>query len=64
MKSVVVYRVDPVRKTKVAIGSLIERRRKERGRNIVDLLSLARKTFLRAPRETLQIDVGGLSIEF
>lgn len=64
MKSVTVYRVNPALKTKIPIGSLIERRQKERGKNFVGLLSLARKTFLRAPHETFQIDVGGMWIEF
>ena len=64
MKSVIVYRVNPALKTKTPIGSLIERRKKERGKNFVGLLSLARKTFLRAPQETFQIDVGGMWIEF
>jgi len=64
MKSVIVYRVNPALKTKIPIGSLIERRQKERGKNFVGLLSLARKTFLRGPQETFQIDVGGMWIEF
>lgn len=64
MKSVIVYRVNRALKTKIPIGSLIERRKTERGKNFVGLLSLARKTFLHAPQETFQIDVGGMSIEF
>ncbi len=64
MESIVVYRIDRARKTKVAVGTVIERRKKERGRNFVGLLQLARETFVHSPQESYQIDAGGLLIEF
>ncbi|MGE5753534.1 MAG: hypothetical protein ACM319_07830 [Deltaproteobacteria bacterium] len=51
MKPVSVYRVDYVRKTKVRIGTVMERREKDRGDNIVGLLHLARKFFADSPEE-------------
>lgn len=63
MKSVTVYRVDHARNTRIPLGSLIERRKKERGRNFVGLLRLARDKFAISPRECLQVDAGGLWIE-
>lgn len=57
MKTVTVYRVDYVRKTKVPIGCVVERRSKERGDNLIGLLRLARKTFSSSPEEALQIAV-------
>ncbi|GAB4370690.1 MAG: hypothetical protein Kow00128_17900 [Deltaproteobacteria bacterium] len=52
-----VYRVDYVRKTKVPIGRVVERRKTERGDNLIGLLRLARKTFSAGPQEAIQIVV-------
>ncbi len=57
MKQVTVYRVDYVKRTKVPIGHVLERRTKERGDNLIGLLRLARKTYSRSPQEALQIAV-------
>lgn len=57
MKNVTVYRVDYVRKLKVPIGLVVERRRKERGDNVMGLLRLARKTFSSSPDEALHITI-------
>ena len=51
MKPVSVYRVDYVRKTKVRIGTVVERRKRERGDNLAGLLRLARKMFAASPQE-------------
>lgn len=51
MKPVSVYRVDYVRKTKVRIGTVVERRKRERGDNLAGLLHLARKMFAASPQE-------------
>ncbi len=64
MEGIIVYRIDRVRKTKVAVGTVIERRKKERGRNLIGLLQLARETFVCSPQESYQIDAGGMVIEF
>lgn len=57
MRNVTVYRVDYVRKMKVPIGLVVERRVKERGDNIIGLLRLARKAFSSSPEEALHIAV-------
>lgn len=57
MENVPVYRVDYVKKTKVPIGWVVERRGKERGNNLIGLLRLARKAFADGPQESLQITV-------
>ena len=54
MKNVTVYRIDYVRKTKVPIGSVMERRNTERGNNLIGLLRLARKSFSNSPQEAIQ----------
>ncbi|HEY5765566.1 MAG TPA: hypothetical protein VIS30_06015 [Candidatus Deferrimicrobiaceae bacterium] len=54
MKNVTVYRVDYVRKTKVPIGSVMERRNAERGNNLIGLLRLARKSFATGPQEAIE----------
>lgn len=59
MKAVTVYRVDYLSKTRVPIGVVAERRRKERGDNLIGLLRLARKTFASSPEEALYIAVDG-----
>lgn len=51
MKPVSVYRVDYVRKTKVRIGTVVERRKRERGDNLAGILFLARKMFAASPQE-------------
>jgi hypothetical protein len=51
MKPISVYRVDYVKKTKVRIGTVMERRRRERGDNLQGLLFLARKRFASSPQE-------------
>lgn len=51
MRPITVYRVDYVKKTKVRIGTVIERRRKDRGDNLRGLLFLARKSFASSPQE-------------
>lgn len=51
MRPISVYRVDYVRKTKVRIGTVVERRKTERGDNLKGLLFLARKSFASSPQE-------------
>ncbi len=57
MKQVTVYRVDYVKKTRVPIGHVVERRTKERGDNLVGLLRLARKRYGSSPQDAFQIAV-------
>ncbi|MGA7105049.1 MAG: hypothetical protein WBX49_06855 [Candidatus Deferrimicrobiaceae bacterium] len=57
MRNVTVFRVDYVRKMKVPIGLVVERRVKERGDNIIGLLRLARKAFSTSTEEALHIAV-------
>src|SRR3990170_2888739 len=57
VKNVTVFQVDYVRKTKVPIGKVIERRTKERGDNILGLLRLARKAYASSPEEALNIAI-------
>lgn len=60
MKNITVYRVDYVRKTRVPIGMVMERRAKERGDNLIGLLRMARKAFSSSPQEALHIAVDPL----
>jgi hypothetical protein len=60
MKTITVYRVDYVRKMKVPIGSVMERREKERGDNIIGLLRMARKSFSSSPEEAFHIAIDPL----
>lgn len=57
MKNVTVYRVDYLRKTKVPIGLIVERRQKERGDNFIGLLRIARKSFSATPEEAFHIAI-------
>lgn len=59
MNSVTVYRVDYARRTRVPIGTVIERRRKNRGDNLVGLLRVARKHYASSPEDALYIAVDG-----
>ena len=51
MRPVSVYRVDYVKKTKVRLGTVVERRTKYRGDNLLGLLHLARIRFASSPQE-------------
>lgn len=55
MKSVKVYRVDYVRKTKKPIGVIEERRSSDRPDNEIGLLRLARKKFAASADEAFRI---------
>jgi hypothetical protein len=57
MRTVTVYRVDYVKKTRVPIGGVRERRRKDRGGNLLGLLRLARKTYGTSPEDAIHIAV-------
>ena len=59
MKSVSVYRVDYVRQSKVRVGTVIERRIRERGDNRTGLLHLARKLFAATPQEAFLTTLDG-----
>ena len=45
MKQVTVYQIDYVRKTRVPIGWVVERRSKARADNLIGLVRLARKLY-------------------
>ena len=49
------YRVDYVKKTKVPIGVVRERRKKTRGGNLFGLLMLARKIYGTGPEDAIHI---------
>ena len=51
MTPVTVYRIDYVKKTKVKVGTIFERRRKDRGDNLRGLLFLAKRSFASSPQE-------------
>jgi hypothetical protein len=59
MRTITVYRVDYAQKSKVPIGWVKERRKKDRGDNLIGLLRLARKTFALSPEDALHIAVDG-----
>ena len=57
MRPVTVYRVDYLKKTRVPIGAVQERRKKDREDNLLGLLLLARKTYGTGPQDALHIAV-------
>lgn len=57
MKTYAVYRIDFLNKKKVPIGSLIERREKERSNNKADILRLAQKLYAESSIDKLHIIV-------
>ncbi|NJD62057.1 MAG: hypothetical protein FIA93_04970 [Deltaproteobacteria bacterium] len=64
MNRIVVYRVDEVTKKEVPVGTVEERRKFERGANLVGLIRVARKTFPVFPRKSLYINLSGGRIAF
>lgn len=55
MKLVSVYRVNYAKKSRVLVGTVIERRKEERGDNMIGLLRLAREKFAASPEEAFFI---------
>jgi len=63
MTTITVYSVDKVRGRKVQVGTLVERRRKDRGNNIIGLLKLAENRFKLFPGQKIQAEFGGILVE-
>lgn len=57
MKSVTVYRIDYVKKTRVPIGTVVERRKKDRGNSLLGLLRVARQAYSSSPQDSIQIAI-------
>jgi hypothetical protein len=57
MRTITVYRVDYVKKTRIPIGKVRERRKKNRGDNLLGLLKLARKIYGTGPEDAIHIAV-------
>lgn len=55
MKQVTVYQVDYVRKTRIPIGWVTERRTKLRDDNLIGLVRLARKLYASTPQDAYRI---------
>ena len=64
MSAFTVYRGDPPGTGRVPVGTVVERRRNERGDNIKGLLRLAIARYKRSPEEKYQVDLRGLRVEF
>jgi hypothetical protein len=58
-----VYSVDKVRERKVQLGTLVERRRTDRGNNIAGLLKLAKKRFKLSSGQKIQVQFGAFLVE-
>ena len=63
MKSVTVYRIDYIKKTRVPIGTVVERRKKDRGDGLVGLLRIARKTYSSSALDSIQIVIDVIQIK-
>ncbi len=57
MQSVTVYKIDYAKKTRVPIGTVVERRKKDRGDNLLGLLRIARKTYSSSALDSIQIAI-------
>lgn len=57
MQSVTVYRIDYVKKTRVPIGTVVERRKKDRGDSLLGLLRVARQAYSTSPQDNIQIAI-------
>ncbi len=58
MKTYTVYRIDFINDTKVPIGTVVERRQKERKNNARDLLRLAQKLYAESTIDQFHIMIG------
>jgi hypothetical protein len=55
METIFVYRLDCRTKAEIPLGTLLERRKRERGDNTVGMLRRARRIFGRTPKEKTSI---------
>ncbi len=58
MQTVMVYRLDEKTLSREPVGILVERRKSERGNNVVGLLRLAREQFAESEEESRRILIG------
>lgn len=63
MTTFTVFSVDKVHERKVQVGTLVERRRTDRGNNIAGLLKLAANRFKLSPGQKIQIQFGVFLVE-
>jgi len=63
MTTLSVFRFDQVRERKVQVGTIVERRRTDRGNNIVGLLELAANRFKLSSGQKIQVEFGGIRFE-
>jgi len=64
MTTFTVYSVDKVSEKTVQVGTLVERRRTDRGNNIAGLLKLAAKRFQLSTGKKIQVRFGDFLVEF
>ena len=64
MTTFTVFSVDNVHESKVQVGTLVERRRTDRGNNIAGLLKLAANRYKLSPGHKIQVRFGGFLVEF
>ncbi len=62
MRAVTVYRVDYIRKTKIPVGWVLERRKKDRGYNHRGLLRMAREMYSSPMEEGSYITIDGENV--
>jgi len=63
MTTYAVYRFDKDHDRRVQVGTLVERRRADRGNNFVGLLSLAANRFKLFPSQKIHVEFGGILVE-
>lgn len=63
MTTMTIYRLDKVRERKVQVGTLVERRKSDRGNNISGLLKLAVNRFKLSPGQKIQVEFGSILVE-
>jgi hypothetical protein len=63
VKTFTVYQVDEMGKSRVRVGTLVERRIKDRGNNLAGLLRLAVDQYKSSPSQTIQVDLSGILLE-
>jgi hypothetical protein len=57
VKTVTVFHVDYVKQKKIPIGTVVERRKKDRPENMAGLLRIAREKYSSTPQEAFQTAV-------
>jgi hypothetical protein len=62
MRNIPVYGIEKGKEKKIPLGTIVERRNKDRGNNIIGLLKVAASRFKPSPERMILLEFGGFQV--